>query len=109
MPPPFHSDLAPLPTGLSLPPPPLTSLLGGGCLTADSVAAFGASGNPAESAEAALRAADQSSATSVLYLPPGVYRISASLQLLKPVVSGELRCRPPLPGPGCLHSQQQAP
>jgi hypothetical protein len=79
---PFHGNFPP--TGLPLRPLPLRS-----CPSRSSVKAFGARGDGRTSDVAALQRANRARGTSVLYFPPGTYRIASSLVLSKIVLAGE--------------------
>jgi hypothetical protein len=86
-----------------------------GCFLSSDVKQFGAKGDGFTGDAAALVAADAAPGT-VLYFPPGTYRIATSLTLAKPVVMGEglgqLKCpvacgvarSPDAPSAGCMTS-----
>lgn len=79
---PFHGSFPP--TGLPQRPVPQRS-----CPVRSSVKAFGARGDGRTSDVTALQRANRARGSSVLYFPPGTYRLTRSLVLSKTVLAGE--------------------
>jgi hypothetical protein len=94
----------PQPVGNTRPPTawsPRLQKLNAGCLDHSNVRRWGARGDGRASDNAALLRADRAKSSAVLYLPVGVYRLTKSLTLNKPVMMGAQL----LPHTPCLIAQ----